>query len=226
MDFLHQLVDQVVAISADWGLFGVFALMFIESSLFPFPSEIVMIPAGINAAKGDMSLPGAIIAGTLGSLAGAYFNYYLAILLGRPMLERYGKYLFLPPEKFEKACAFFDRHGAFGTFTCRFIPGIRQLISIPAGLARLSHWKFSLCTTLGAGLWVAFLAGVGYVIGDNYEEAKAFAKSWTPAILVGVLALFVIYAVWLKLGPPHGATDEPASEPVEAGEDDRTEAAS
>jgi membrane protein DedA with SNARE-associated domain len=205
--FIEHYALQLLTLFEQWGLWGVFILMFIESSLVPFPSELVMVPAGILVAKGKMSMFPAILAGTAGSLGGAYFNYYLASLLGKPFLKRYGKYLFLPPKKLDQACEFFDRHGAFGTFTCRFIPGIRQLISLPAGLARLSHAKFSACTTAGAGLWVSFLAILGYWFGDQVPGndlkevipfSKTLAKTYSPHVLAIVLLLFVLYFVYLK----------------------------
>jgi membrane protein DedA with SNARE-associated domain len=192
---VHWLVETIGAL----GLPGIFILMFIESSLVPFPSEIIMIPAGMKAAEtGGSAVFMAIVAGTLGSLAGAYFNYYLAVFLGRRFILKYGRYVFLPPEKFERACVFFERHGAFGTFSCRLIPGIRQIISIPAGLARLSHAKFAFCTALGAGLWVSFLTIFGYYVGRNEEQAVALAKSWTPWILLAVALLAFAYWAWLR----------------------------
>lgn len=195
---MDALVDWTVTHIGAWGYLGIFVLMFIESSLFPFPSEVVMIPAGINAAQGKMDVSLAILAGTLGSLAGAYFNYFLAAYLGRPFLEKYGKYFFLPPEKFKRACEFFERHGTFGTFSCRLLPGIRQVVSLPAGLARMEHWKFALSTSLGAGLWVAVLTVAGYWVGNHYDKAKAMVKSWTPAVIVGVLLMMAGYALWIK----------------------------
>jgi membrane protein DedA with SNARE-associated domain len=107
----------------------------------------------------------AVVAGTLGSLAGAYINYYLAQLLGAPFLERYGKYLLLPPDKLHRAEQLFRRYGAGATFVCRLLPAIRQLISIPAGLAHMPLKSFTLWTGLGAGIWVGILAGLGYSAG-------------------------------------------------------------
>jgi membrane protein DedA with SNARE-associated domain len=203
---IEEYALELLLLFEQWGLWGVFILMFIESSLVPFPSELVMFPAGVLVAKGRMDLASAIVAGTAGSLAGAYFNYYLAALLGKPFLERYGKYFFLPPKKLEKAVQFFDKHGAFGTFTCRLIPGIRQLISLPAGLARLSHIKFSLCTSSGAGIWVSFLVFLGFWFGESAPGddlkalvpfAKQTAKAYSPHVLATVAVLFVLYFVYL-----------------------------
>lgn len=206
-ELIHEYALYLVELFEQWGLIGIFILMFIESSLVPFPSELVMVPAGILVAKGKMSLVPAILAGTAGSLAGAYFNYYLALFLGKPFLEKYGRFFFLPPKKLEKAFAFFERHGAFGTFICRLIPGIRQLISLPAGLSRLSHTTFSLCTTLGAGIWVTFLTVSGYWFGgqlpgdhaeDWIEFCKTSAKKYTPHILGVVTLCILLYIAYLS----------------------------
>jgi len=146
--------------------------MTIESSFIPFPSEIVMIPAGFLAARQELStgVPVldavlAIVAGTAGSLAGAYFNYFLFGWLGIPFLERYGKYFLLPPPKLRRAEELFLRYGAGATFVCRLLPAIRQLISIPAGVARMPLGSFTLWTGLGAGLWTTVLTIIGYRIG-------------------------------------------------------------
>lgn len=187
-----------------WGLLGVFLLMFVESSLIPFPSEAVMIPAGYLAAQGRMSFWGAILAGTAGSLSGAYFNYYLAIYLGRPFLLKYGRYFFLPPDKFLRAAEFFERHGTFGTFLCRLIPGIRQLVSLPAGLARMPHLAFASSTSLGAGIWVIFLTWAGQWFGgqidlrDKAAAAKVveFAKKWGLLVGACAAAIGLAYMLW------------------------------
>ena len=206
-ELIQEYALYLVELFEQWGLIGIFILMFIESSLVPFPSELVMVPAGILVAKGKMSLIPAILSGTAGSLAGAYFNYYLALFLGKPFLEKYGRFFFLPPKKLEKAFAFFERHGAFGTFICRLIPGIRQLISLPAGLARLSHTTFSLCTTLGAGIWVTFLTVSGYwfgaqLPGDNAKDwiefCKTSAKKYTPHIIGLVILFTLLYIAYLS----------------------------
>ena len=155
-----------------WGLLIIFIFMTIESSFIPFPSEVVMIPAGFLAARGEM-LTGnlwtdcllAIIVGTAGSLAGAYVNYYLSLYLGRSFLHRYGKYFFLKEETILRAEEVFREYGAAATFVCRLLPGIRQLISIPAGLAKMKLGSFTLFTGLGAGIWVVILTAIGAWLG-------------------------------------------------------------
>ncbi len=155
-----------------WGLLLIFIFMTIESSFIPFPSEVVMIPAGFLAARGEM-LTGnvwidcilAIIIGSAGSLAGAYINYYLALYLGRTALHKYGKYFFLKEETILRAEEVFREYGAAATFICRLLPAIRQLISIPAGLAKMPLASFTLFTGLGAGIWVVILTAIGAWLG-------------------------------------------------------------
>jgi membrane protein DedA with SNARE-associated domain len=173
-DLLVQYLEQAAAVAATWGLVLVFIFMTVESSFIPFPSEVVMIPAGFLAARSAMPLGdptwdmvAAIVAGTLGSLAGAYINYFLFSWLGSPFLERYGKYFGLPPAKLHRAEAIFREYGAGATIVCRLLPAIRQLISIPAGIARMRLDVFTICTTVGAGVWVAILAFVGYYLGKS-----------------------------------------------------------
>lgn len=150
----------------------IFVFMTIESSFIPFPSEVVMIPAGFLVARYNMLTPwhmfdlGVIILiGLAGSLLGAFVNYVLAIKLGRPFLHKYGKYFFLKEQALDRAEEIFRDYGEIVTFVCRLLPAIRQLISIPAGLSRMDIGRFSLFTGLGAGIWTAILAGIGYYLG-------------------------------------------------------------
>jgi membrane protein DedA with SNARE-associated domain len=163
-------------------------MMFLESTFFPFPSEVAMIPAGYLAFQGKMDIWLAILAGLGGSLTGALFNYYLARSLGRNLLIKYGKYVFIKEETIDKLEKFFTTHGHISTFTGRLIPGIRQLISLPAGLSRMNVTEFSAYTALGAGIWVAILAALGYFAGANEEIWKGYLKE----ITIGVLALLMI----------------------------------
>ena len=162
-------LDSLTAYAPAWGLVLIFVFMTIESSFIPFPSEVVMIPAGFLACRGglttgipvlDMFL--AIVCGLAGSMAGAYVNYYLAIWLGRPFLHRYGKYFFLKEEALNRSEEIFREYGELATFVCRLLPAIRQLISIPAGLSKMDFKRFSFFTALGAGIWTTVLAVLGW----------------------------------------------------------------
>jgi len=189
---IRELAQAIVDLIFDWGYLGIFLLMTIESSFIPFPSEIVLVPAGYLASKGDMSI-GMIMASALGgSLLGAFINYYLALTMGRKILAKYGKYFFIKENALDKMDTFFKKHGHISTFTGRLIPGIRQLISIPAGLARMNLVQFSIYTSLGAGLWALILTMLGYFIGENQELINAYLKQ----IVIVVLAVLVLLGAW------------------------------
>ena len=193
---LNDIVTWIVSTVNAWGYFGIFAAMFLESSFFPFPSEVIMIPAGYLAFQGKMNLLAAIATGIAGSLAGAVFNYYLAVWLGRPLLERYGRYILLKPETLDKLEVFFRRHGEISTFSGRLIPGIRQYISLPAGLSGMHLGKFALYTSLGAGIWVTVLALLGYFVGQNEEQVSSYLHNATLIALLSVGGLVLFY--WLR----------------------------
>ena len=207
LDQLAAHLDAIAALAPVWGYALIFLFMAIESSFIPFPSEVVMIPAGFLAARGELTLHVpvadlalACAAGLLGSLSGAYFNYYLSAKLGEPFLRRYGKWFFLKPEALDRACEVFNRYGALTTFVCRLIPVIRQLISIPAGLARMPLGTFTFFTSLGAGIWTFLLALAGYSLGRTagditYNELVHRGKELIDANLVWVILGGVLLAV-------------------------------
>ena len=215
LETLAAHLDAVAALAPTWGFVFVFVFMAVESSFIPFPSEVVMIPAGFLAARGELlhgsaalALALAIAVGVAGSLAGAYANYYLALRLGRPFLEKYGKYFFVKPEPLARACAVFNRYGAVTTFVCRLVPVIRQLISIPAGISKMPLGSFTAFTGLGAGIWTAILAFVGYGLGKSagditylelVTKGKDLAAQHLPLVIAGAVALVVGYFLVSKL---------------------------
>ena len=167
---LNEIINFIVSTVGSLGYFGIFIMMFIESSfIIPFPS------------------------GILGSLFGALFNYYLAIKLGRKLLIKYGNYVFIKEETLEKIEKFFKEHGHISTFFGRLIPVVRQYISLPAGLAKMNLAKFSLYTTLGAGIWMIVLAYLGYFLGENQELIKDYLHQIIIVILVVILISSYIY---------------------------------
>jgi membrane protein DedA with SNARE-associated domain len=188
---VDEIVKAIVDIVGQLGYWGIFIMMFLESTFFPFPSEVAMIPAGYLASKGEMSLVVAIVVGTLGSLLGALFNYYLAKKYGRKGVLKFGKYFFFNEKKLIKMENFFLKHGSFSTFVSRLIPGVRQLVSLPAGLSQMDLKKFALYTTLGAGLWVVVLALLGYFIGSN----EALINAYLHQIVLITLGLIVIATI-------------------------------
>jgi membrane protein DedA with SNARE-associated domain len=192
---LHEIAQIIVQAIGDMGYWGIFFLMFLESTFFPFPSEIIMIPAGYLAHKGEMNVYLVIFVGILGSVAGALFNYYLAMKFGRKFLLKYGKYFFIKEETLDKLEAFFTKHGELSTFNGRLIPGIRQLISLPAGLAKMNLAKFTIYSALGAGIWVVVLVVLGYLLGSNEELISEYLHSATLIALISVVFITLFYIV-------------------------------
>ncbi len=185
---LTEIINWIVNTVGNLGYPGIFLLMLIESSFIPFPSEVIMIPAGYLASKGEMNMIAIILCGILGSLLGALVNYYLAIKLGRPLLIRYGKYVMFKEHNLQQMENFFARHGHISTFTGRLIPMIRQYISIPAGLARMNLPIFCFYTSLGAGIWVIILTLLGYFIGEN----ELLIKEYLRDIVIGLIISCVV----------------------------------
>lgn len=181
MGMISTLVQWLVETIGRMGYTGIISLMFLESSFFPFPSEVVMPPAGYLAWKGEMSLSLVLISGIAGSLLGAVFNYWVAVKLGRPFLLKYGKYFFVSPESINKADEFFSKHGHISTLVGRLLPVIRQYISLPAGIARMPMKTFILFTTIGAGAWVVVLTFAGYLLGEHQELLKEYLHVITLA---------------------------------------------
>lgn len=195
VELLHQFVDFVVTQVGDMGYLGIFILMTIESSFIPFPSEIVLIPAGYHVFTGKMNAAMVVLAGVGGSLCGAYINYFLSAYLGRGFILKYGNYFFLKEERFRKLEEAFLKHGAFATFVGRLIFGIRQWISVPAGLSRMPLGIFSFLTAFGAGIWVVILVALGYVLGEG-QESKEYVKLIGYWLLAVVTIMTLAYFYW------------------------------
>ena len=187
-DIVNFLVETIGSL----GYFGIFFLMFLESTVFPIPSEVVMIPAGYLAYKGEMNIYIVILLGILGSLGGALFNYFFALKFGRTFLLKYGKYFFVSHESIEKTEKFFKNHGHISTFSGRLIPGLRHYISLPAGLAKMNLFVFCLYTSLGATIWVVILTLLGYYLGDN----EALVKEYLRYLIIGLLISLAILGFW------------------------------
>lgn len=183
MHIISALTAWLVDTIGRMGYTGIISLMFLESSFFPFPSEVVMPPAGYLAWKGEMSLSLVLLSGIAGSLLGALFNYWIAVKLGRPFLLKYGKYFFISPESIDKADKFFQKHGHVSTLVGRLLPVIRQYISLPAGIARMPMKTFMLFTTIGAGAWVTVLTFAGYLLGEHQDMLKEYLHIITIACI-------------------------------------------
>ena len=195
---IKELAQTLVDLIFDWGYIGIFCLMAVESSFIPFPSEIILIPAGYLASQEQMSITMIMFSALGGSLVGAFINYYLALSMGRRILQKYGKYFFIKESAVEKMDDYFAKHGHISTFIGRLIPGIRQLISIPAGLARMNLVVFSIYTALGAGIWALILTMLGYFIGENQELIDTYLKQITITVLVVLFLLGSWYTYYQK----------------------------
>lgn len=179
----------------------IIALMAIESSFIPFPSEVVMIPAAYMAcAEGEMSIQMVIVCGTIGALIGAMINYVLSYFLGRPIVyafanSRIGHICLIDAEKVKKAEDYFDRHGAVSTLIGRMIPAIRQLISIPAGLARMNLMKFTIFTCLGAAIWNSILVAIGVACHNSMPKDELIGIVSHYSHIIGYAAIALVIAV-------------------------------
>jgi len=195
--FIDGLLQTLLAI----GYPGIIALMAMESSILPVPSELVMTPAGYWAAKGQMSFPVVLVCGVLGSIIGALANYYGAQWIGRPLIQRYGKYVLLSEKNLLRSERFFAEHGEISTLIGRLFPVVRHLVSIPAGLHRMPLPKFILYTGVGAAIWCAILTWIGYFLGQHEaalrsEEIHRYV-TWALLILIP-LTLVVIWIYILR----------------------------
>lgn len=205
MNILSTLLDNL-----NYG--AIVFLMFIESTFIPFPSEIVVAPAAYHAAAGELNIVLVILFATIGADLGAIANYALAYYLGRPIIyrfvnSRWGRLCLLNTEKLEKSEKYFADHGAVATLTGRMLPVIRQLISIPAGLAKMNFWKFILYTTLGAGCWNCVLAALGWYLhsivpeeqlNNKINEYGEYIKWITISIFVVAVLIYAIVRHYKK----------------------------
>jgi len=206
----HSLFATWFHLSLAWGYGGVFLLMAIESTVFPLPSEVVIPPAAYWASQGHLSFWGVIVAGTLGSWFGATVSYGVARWLGRPLLLKYGRYVFVPEKKWLLAERWINHYSAAGVFFARLLPVVRHLVSLPAGAARMSFRVFSLSTLLGSFLWCTVLAWFGArVLADEphlLDDPQALARVLQHKLVwlvAGALVLLALYFVVDAIGRRH-----------------------
>lgn len=194
VEYLSQLVEALLSLIGELGYIGIFIGMTIESSFFPFPSEVILIPAGALIARGEMAFLPVFFAGLLGSLVGALISFFLAFFLGRKtvdfLISKYGKFLFITRKKLKKSDYYFKKHGEVTIFIARLIPLVRQIISLPAGFSKMSLFKFILFTALGAGIWTALLIYVGFFFGSQVESTL---KLITLTIMLISLSIIIAY---------------------------------
>ncbi|MFZ4124972.1 MAG: DedA family protein [Rickettsiales bacterium] len=194
-EWLHHIADWLVLFVHHLGYFGIFIMTFVESTFVPIPAEVTMIPAGYLVQQGEMNFWIVLASSIVGTVGGAYFNYWLAKRYGRDLFIRYGKYLMMTPEKLEKLERFFAKHGVISTFTGRLLPGIRHYISFPAGLAKMNVQKFVAYTALGGAIWMTVLLLLGYYIGENKELMTHYLPR-IKVIMISVLVLGAAIYIW------------------------------
>ncbi|MEK6914192.1 MAG: DedA family protein [Nanoarchaeota archaeon] len=197
IEIFYSIAENSVEIINSLGYFGIFILMAIESSFIPFPSEVVLIPAGFLVQQGKMNFILVLLMGIFGSLTGALFNYFISLHFGRKgvelLIRRYGKVFLLDNNKLDKTDHFFNKHGEITTFTGRLIPVIRQWISIPAGFSKMRLDKFCIYTCLGAGIWSFILIYLGYVFGENMEIIKNNLNIINWFLIISVIIFILFY---------------------------------
>lgn len=196
------MFDFVTSLMSSGGSLMVLALMFAENVFPPIPSEVVMPFAGFLSARGDIMLVFAVLAGTTGSVLGALLWYYVGRWVGTDRLVefagRHGRWLTISPKEVRAADKWFDRYGWWAVFFGRMIPGVRTLISVPAGLAEMPLMPFLFFTTLGSLLWTGLLAGAGYLLESQYDKVQG----WLNPISTGILVLAVLYYVYRLIRQP------------------------
>ena len=193
------------------GYLGIIVLMAMESSIFPVPSEIVIPPAAFLAAQGKLSFTGVVVAGTLGSYLGSAITYWASRLIGRPLIVKYGRFVFVSPKKLEQAEQWLARYEAGGVFFARLLPVVRHLISIPAGIVRMNFGVFSLVTIAGSALWcwiLAYLGDKAYRLEPQLltspEALEHFIRQQSKGILLLIAVFAGLYMLALRLMKPRG----------------------
>ncbi len=198
---MHDNIKILIEISAkiinEIGYLGIFIGMFIESTIIPLPSELVMIPAGIACAKNMLNIYLVIFFGIFGNVAGAVFSYYLASSIGRSFLFKCGKYFLFKPATIIKMEDFFKKHGSVSIFFGRLIPGFRHFISLPAGIARMNMKLFFIYTLAGSSIWTIFLTLLGYFIGENQDLIHRYLREIIN-IIFSFFSIFLIYYFFFR----------------------------
>jgi membrane protein DedA with SNARE-associated domain len=210
-DNMHHLLETWFNWVLTGGYLGIIVLMAMESSIFPVPSEIVIPPAAFLAAQGKLSFIGVVVAGTLGSYLGSAITYWASRLIGRPLIVRYGRFVFVSPKKLEQAEQWLARYEAGGVFFARLLPVVRHLISIPAGIVRMNFGLFSLVTIAGSALWcwiLAYLGDKAYRLEPQLltspEALEHFIRQQSKGILLLIAVFAGLYMLALRLMKPRG----------------------
>ncbi|OIP00277.1 MAG: hypothetical protein AUJ98_08445 [Bacteroidetes bacterium CG2_30_33_31] len=195
MGITEKIVAIAIAFITSTGYFGVFILMVLESMVFPIPSEAVMPFAGFFIFDGKMTWTAVILVSTFGSIVGSLASYFIGFYGGKPFISKFGKYLLLNQHHLEIAENFFDKRGEITILISRFIPIVRHIISIPAGFGKMNIFKFITFTLVGASIWNSFLAYVGYILRENWEEVMKYSHT-IDVFVVAIILIAFIYFVY------------------------------
>jgi membrane protein DedA with SNARE-associated domain len=197
-DLLAEISSFIVNFISSLGYGGIGILMTLESACIPIPSEIIMPFSGYLVFSGKFSLWLVVFWGTIGNLIGSVIAYLVGFYGGRPLIEKYGKYIFLSREDLGRAQRWFEKYGSLSIFFSRMLPIVRTFISLPAGIARMSIWKFSFFTLAGSLPWVLFLTYIGIITGENWPKIEVYFRKFDWLIVILLIGLFAIY-LWKKL---------------------------
>ena len=212
--------EWIVNLIESSGYFGIALLMFLENVFPPIPSELIMPLGGFTASQGKLTLPLVILAGTIGSVIGQLPLYYLGHFLGKKRLmhlaDRYGKWLTVSGADIDKSSKWFGRHGSKAVLIGRLVPGVRSLISIPAGICGMNLPKFLLYSAIGMGVWAGVLGYLGHLLGQNYEKVERFMGPITYVVLGVIVIAAVVWVVKRKRAAKRGSEAGPSSEPTTA----------
>lgn len=201
----------VFAVIASTGYFGLGLLMLAENLFPPLPSELILPLAGYMAGRDQLSITGVIVVGTVGSVLGTLPLYELGRRLGekrvRDLARKHGRWLTVSPEDIDRARDWLKKHGAWAVLLARLVPGIRSLVALPAGIARMRRTTFLVCTTIGAAVWTGFLALAGYLLGSRFHMVERYMDPVSWVVLVMLVVTYVVRVV--RWGRPAG---KPAAE--------------
>ncbi len=192
---LEWLEHVITTYLGEYGYLAVFVLMVLESACIPIPSEVTMVFGGFLVSRGDLSFFWVAMIGTIANVIGSWLAYWVGYVGGRPLINRWGKYVLLREHELDRAHDWFERRGELAVFVSRLLPVIRTFISLPAGVARMNFWKFTLYTFLGCLPWTFALTWAGYLLGDNWETFLRYGEPITWAIAVITLAVITWWVI-------------------------------
>jgi membrane protein DedA with SNARE-associated domain len=216
---VHELITTITEflmhLVKDLGYIGIFIATLVESTFVPIPAEVTMIPAGINAGKGEMNYWLILLSSTAGVIVGSLVNYYIGFKYGRGFIVRYGKYFFLKPSFLDKVEVFFQKHGTFAAFSGRLIPGVRHYIAFPAGMAKMNMKTFIICTATGGLIWMWILLHLGYRAGQKAgADGTVSLENLEQVIVILILLIGALYGARMLIIRRQNAASATAAKPL------------